>query len=70
MKKVSRVDEFESVTGIIKLCQLFINLYILKIPLKISFENLLEMELPIPNLQFMCKIVVKSVRCSLFEYFP
>ena len=39
MKKVSRVDEFENVTGIINLYQLLINLYNLEISLEISFEK-------------------------------
>ena len=52
MKKLSHVDEFENVTGIINLYQLLINLYNLKISLQISFEKL-EIELPIPDLQFM-----------------
>ena len=40
MKKVSGVNEFENVTGIINLYQLLINLYNLKISLEISFEKL------------------------------
>ena len=40
MKKVSRVNEFENVTGIINLYQLLINLYNLKISLEISLEKL------------------------------
>ena len=40
MKKVSRVDEFENVTGIINLHQLLINLYNLEISIGISFEEL------------------------------
>ena len=39
MKKVSRVHEFENVTGIISLYQLVINLYNFKISLEISFEK-------------------------------
>ena len=40
MKKVSRVDEFENVTGIINLYQLLINLHNLEISLEILFEKL------------------------------
>ena len=40
MEKMSRVDKFENVTGIINPCQLLINLYNLKISLEISFEKL------------------------------
>ena len=39
-QKVSRIDEFENVTGIINLYQLFINLYNTEISLEISFEKL------------------------------
>ena len=39
MKKVSRVDEFENVTGIINLYQLLINLYNLELSPEISFEK-------------------------------
>ena len=39
MKNVSRVDEFENVTGIINLYQLLINLYNFEISLEISFEK-------------------------------
>ena len=41
MKKVSRVDEFENVTGIINLYQLLINLYNFEISLETSFEKLI-----------------------------
>ena len=40
MEKMSRVDKFENVTGIINLYQLLINLYNLKISLEIAFEKL------------------------------
>ena len=40
MKKVSRVDEFENVAGIINLYQLFVNLCNLKILLKISIAKI------------------------------
>ena len=39
MEKMSRVDKFENVTGIINLYQLLINLYNLKISLEIAFEK-------------------------------
>ena len=41
MKKVSRVNEFENVTGIINLYQLLINLYNLETSLEKSFKKLI-----------------------------
>ena len=41
MKKVSRANEFENVTGIINLYQLLINLYNLETSLEKSFEKLI-----------------------------
>ena len=52
MKDVSRVDEFENVTGIINLYQLLIY-KIWKSHEKYHSKNLLEMELSIPDLQFV-----------------
>ena len=49
MKKVSRVHEFENVTGIISLYQLVINLYNFKISLEIAFEKFTWNGTPYPQ---------------------
>ena len=49
MKKVSRVDKFENVTGIGNLYHLRINLYNLEISLEISFEKPTRNGTPYPR---------------------
>ena len=70
MKKVSRVNEFENVTGIINLYQLLINLYNLKISLEISLEKLTWNGTPYPRFAVHVLNCCKVCPLLFFWIFP